>query len=236
MYDEILCAVNKKLEAAQDINGKQIKGLSRATRMRNFLTECYSMPLFSSVTDLITSSTSRVFVGPELCQNEEWLRTATGYTLDVHKASEELFTYPAIVRPLVVLFLRSYRQLRGRFGVARRLLLPAFKERTSKNGIGNQDMLQWLVDAAQGRDSEPDRLVKRMLFLNMAAIHTTATTATNMLLDPCARPEYIDILRQEMTTAIQEDGGIKPSTLPKLKKLDSFMRESRRLNTLGFCE
>jgi ent-kaurene oxidase len=172
-----------------------------------------------------------VFVGPELCQNEEWLRTATGYTLDVHKASEELFTYPAIVRPLVVLFLRSYRQLRGRFGVARRLLLPAFKERTSNKGTGNQDMLQWLVDAAQGRDSEPDRLVKRMLFLNMAAIHTTATTATNMLLDLCARPEYI-----EMTTAIQEDGSIKPSTLPKLKRLDSFMRESRRLNTLGFCE
>jgi hypothetical protein len=38
-----------------------------------------------------------------------------------------------------------------------------------------------------------------------------------------------------MVTVLQEDGGIKPSTLPKLKKLDSFMRESRRLDTLCFC-
>ena len=68
-----------------------------------------SIPLFSSIIDLITSSTSRVFVGPVLCRNEEWLKTATGYTLDVHKASEELFTYSAIVRPLMVQFLKSYR-------------------------------------------------------------------------------------------------------------------------------
>jgi hypothetical protein len=33
--------------------------------------------------------------------------------------------------------------------------------------------------------------------------------------------------------AIEDDAGIKPSALPKLKKLDSFMRESRRLNTMG---
>ena len=75
-----------------------------------------------------------------------------------------------------------------------------------------------------------------MLFLNMAAIYTTATTATNVLLDLCARPDCKEALREEMAAAIKADGGIKPSTLPKLKKLDSFMRESRRMNTLGFCK
>jgi len=185
--------------------------------MRNFPTETYSIPLFSSVIDLITSSTSRVFVEPVLCRDEQWLNTATGYTLDVHKASEELFTYPAIVRPIMVHFLSSYRQLRGRFSVARRLLLPTFEERISRKGTDNQVMLQWLADSAQGRDGGPDRLVKRMLFLNMAAIHTTATTATNVLLDLCARPEYIEILREEITVAIQEDGSARPSISPKLK-------------------
>jgi ent-kaurene oxidase len=171
---------------------------------KNFPIESFSIPLISSVIDLITSSTSRDSVGPSLCRNEEWLRTTTGYTLDVHKASEELLTYPAIVRPVVRHFLSSCRQLKGRFGVARRLLLPAFEERRSRNGKDYQDMLQWLVGLAQGRDGEPDRLVKRILFLNMAAIYTTATTAANVLLDLCARPEYIGILREEMSSQFEK--------------------------------
>jgi hypothetical protein len=60
-------------------------------------------------------------------------------------------------------------------------------------------------------------------------------TATNVLLDLFARPEWMEVLSEEIVEAIEGDGGIKTSTLPKLKKLDSFMRESRRLNTLGFC-
>jgi ent-kaurene oxidase len=135
----------------------------------------------------------------------------------------------------VVRFLKSHRQCRARFGVARRLLLPAFKERALSKGEEHQDMLKWLLDSAQGRDAEPDRLVKRMLSLNMAAIHTTAITATNVLLDLFARPEWMEVLSEEIVEAIEGDGGIKTSTLPKLKKLDSFMRELRRLNTLGFC-
>jgi hypothetical protein len=218
-YDEILFALNKKLKTAP---GGNLKG-------------SYSLPLFFSTIDLITSATARVFVGPGLCRNEEWLATATGYTMDVSKASEELFTYPAIVRPIVVRFLKSHSQCRARFGVARRLLLPAFEERALSKGEEYEDMLKWLLDSARGRDAEPDRLVKRMLFLNMAAIHTTAITATNILLDLCARPEWMEALREEMLEAIEADGGIKPLTLRKLKKLDSFMRESRRLNTMGFC-
>ena len=104
--------------------------------------ETCSIPLFSSIIDLIASSTSRVFVGPVLCRNEEWLATATCYMLDVNKASEELCTYPAIVRPLTVHFLKSYRQLRCRFSVAHRLLLPALEERLSNKGTTSQDMLQ----------------------------------------------------------------------------------------------
>ena len=97
-------------------------------------------------------------------------------------------------------------------------------------------MVQWLLDSAKGRDAEPDRLVKRMLFLNLAAIFSTATAATNVILDLCARPEYTQLLREEAMQAIQDDGGIKASTLTKLKIMDSFMKESRRVNPLGLCK
>lgn len=96
-------------------------------------------------------------------------------------------------------------------------------------------MLQWLIDSAKGKDGTLERLVRRMLFLNLAAIHTTALTATNVLLDPCARPDCMELLREEMEEVVGRDREITGLTLNSLKLTDSFMRESRRLNRLGLC-
>jgi cytochrome P450 len=93
-------------------------------------------------------------------------------------------------------------------------------------------MLQWLLDSAKGKDAEPDRIVRRMLFLNMAAIYTTATVATNILLDLCARPDDLAMLREEMELACS-GGAINLKALNNLRKTDSFMRESRRVNPIG---
>jgi hypothetical protein len=75
-----------------------------------------------------------------------------------------------------------------------------------------------------------------MLFLNMATIHTTATSATNALLDLYAKLEYMLLLREEILQAVQEDSSIKASTMTKLKIMDSFMNGSTRLNPLGLCK
>lgn len=204
----------------------------------------YPLPIFSTTLSLIASATSLAFVGPTLCRNPEWLSTATGYTLSASKAGEEINTYPRIFWPPVSRYLQSYRQVRAQFRTARRLLLPLIKERRLKKigklaeaeerkGEDVGDMLQWLIDSARGKDAETDRLVKRMLFLNMAAMHTTALTATNILLDLCARPDSLSAIREEMNEATARDGRITASTLNSLKLTDSFMRESRRLNPLG---
>lgn len=70
------------------------------------------------------------------------------------------------------------------------------------------DMLQWLIESTNGKDAETNRLVKRMLFLNMAVIHTTAFTGTNVLLDLCARPDDLAVLREEIIEAMGRDGGL----------------------------
>jgi hypothetical protein len=56
----------------------------------------------------------------------------------------------------------------------------------------------------------------------MAAVHT--------LYDLCERPEYISDLRAETKLALQEDGSWKFTTIKKLRRLDSFMKESMRYN------
>lgn len=64
-----------------------------------------------------------------------------------------------------------------------------------------------------------------------------------MLLDLLGHPEYVKPLREEIEEVIAEDGWQtdeigqrylpKPS-LSKLKKLDSFIKESQRMNPLNF--
>ncbi|KAL9078166.1 MAG: hypothetical protein Q9157_002924 [Trypethelium eluteriae] len=61
--------------------------------------------------------------------------------------------------------------------------------------------------------------------------------ATQAFFDLCHRPEYIAALREELLQVLHEDEGFKKTTLTKLRKLDSVMRESQRLSPpslLGF--
>lgn len=63
------------------------------------------------------------------------------------------------------------------------------------------------------------------------------------MLDLLSRPSYIPGLREEIETVLAEDGEqldadghvyIPKMSFAKMKKLDSFIRESQRYNGLGF--
>lgn len=59
----------------------------------------------------------------------------------------------------------------------------------------------------------------------------------NVLYDLCAMPEYIEPLRAEAQTAFFGDGGVwKVETIKKLRLLDSFLKESQRLNSTSCRE
>ena len=62
------------------------------------------------------------------------------------------------------------------------------------------------------------------------------------MLDLVSRPQYIQPLRDEIETILAEDGEdlddegspyIRKSSFAKMRKLDSFIHESQRYNTLG---
>ena len=192
--------------------------------------------MYFTILDLVTTSTAHMFVGPELCRDQKWLSTATNYTIDVGAVAKDLQKHYQFLHPIVAPFLKSYQLLQLHFDDARRILLPIFAQRRNTEKKANSDMIQWLVDGAKGRDMEGDRLIKRMLFLNMAAIHTTTHTVTNIILDLCDRPEYVEILRQEVIKAIEAHGGVKAPALTAMKRLDSFMKESQRLNPMDLSK
>lgn len=63
-------------------------------------------------------------------------------------------------------------------------------------------------------------------------------TLSNVLYDLAAHPEYAEVLREEIERiSAEEPGGkLRKKTMPKLRKLDSFIKESQRVNPLGSGE
>jgi hypothetical protein len=55
------------------------------------------------------------------------------------------------------------------------------------------------------------------------------------LYDLAAHPEWAEVLREEIKriTAEEPNGRLRKKTMPKLRKLDSFIKESQRINPLG---
>lgn len=192
--------------------------------------------MYSTVLELVTASTTRMFVRPDLRRDPEWLSTVSGCTVDVGAVASDLQKHYKFLHPIIAPRLESYKQRQRRFDKIYKILIPIFEQRRNMDSKAHADMIQWLIDMAKGPDTDSGRLVRRMPFLNMAAIHTTTHTTVNIILDLCHRPESIQPLREEIIEIMRAYGGVKASTLASLKKLDSFMKESQRLDPMDLSK
>ena len=107
------------------------------------------------------------------------------------------------------------------------------REQQSDNDEKPADLLQWLLENAQGDDRSPERLIHKLLFICLASIHTSTMSACHALYDLCQYPEYAEPLRQEIKGAIREHGSLTYAAINNLRRLDSFIKESQRINHPG---
>ncbi|TVY48026.1 Cytochrome P450 monooxygenase [Lachnellula occidentalis] len=198
---------------------------------------------FHLVLRLVSHIAARHFVGSPLCSSEDWISTALKYTENAFRTIIFVRVFPNWLKPLIGFFLPYSWKVSSALKHAQQLIIPIVLERRNAESAGDatyekpEDFLQWMMDGANEHDGEPHRLAHRLLILTLAAVHTTSMAATQTLFDLCARPEYIVPLQEEVLQAVTEDNGFQKPTLTKLRKLDSFMRESQRLNPpslLGF--
>ncbi|KAF7926147.1 uncharacterized protein EAE98_006442 [Botrytis deweyae] len=171
-----------------------------------------------------------VFVGRPLSRTQEWINISTQFTEDVVLARMSSEKYPAWLRSFVLHFLPEIRK-----GGRRR-------EQSDKSNDDQGTAVSWLMKWSSGKKKEdPFTLAQHQLGLSFAAIHTTGTALTHMLFDLAAHPQFIAPLREEIDQVLAEDGAeddgsgikyLKNQSLPKLKKLDSLLKESQRLNPI----
>ncbi|KAL1853611.1 hypothetical protein Daus18300_011734 [Diaporthe australafricana] len=198
------------------------------------------------IINIVARVSACIFVGPDLCRDAEWLYTSIHFTKNIGITRNLLRVLPTIVRPVVARLLPSYWRIYANLAAGKRLIGPIIDERrrkaaslSSKSDTAWQkpnDFLQWLIDGARPEEGSTADLVHRQLLVSLGSIHTTSMMCSHFFFDLCAHPEYLEPLRQEMVYVLREDGGFKKTTLNKLRKLDSFLRESQRMNPPFSCK
>ncbi|KAJ6568980.1 cytochrome P450 [Mycena capillaripes] len=214
--DEIVCAFNDVL---------QLQG-----------SEWTSLPVLPTMMAIVARASNRLFVGLPLCRDKGYLRNNINYTLNVIRSAGRITLFPPFLRPFVGHFISSKNENYHR---ALEYLVPLLEERLEKerelgpNWPGKpNDLISWLLEIAEGEERTAPSLTLRILSTNMAAIHTSSMTFTQALFDLTIHPEYLLPMREEAERVVSEEGWTK-AALNSMVKIDSFLRESQRLNNFG---
>ncbi|KAF4627737.1 hypothetical protein G7Y89_g10414 [Cudoniella acicularis] len=214
-------------------------------------TEWTSIVLYSKLARIVALLSGRVFVGLPLSRQEEWLDSTIDFTVDAVQAAEAIRKWNPILRPFIAKFLPEIRRVNAHKKRGSKLLAPLLenllKELKEEKPVVSEDKEQhmafvsWIIGHTKEseRSSAAVLASNQMAEVSFAAIHTTTMTATHVIFDLVSRREYIQPLREEIEIVLAEDGydvngdgsmKLKKASFPKLRKLDSFLKESQRLS------
>jgi cytochrome P450 len=200
-----------------------------------------SVEIYEMLLHIVARISARVFVGESLARNDDWVQTSIKYAEQATVTTMILRAFPKGMHPFVVWFIPAFWSTKRWVKRGRQLLVPLINARLAaqQNDPSYQkhsDFLQWMMDGADANDGVPEKLAVRELIMGLASVHTTTMAAAHALYDLCERPEYFEPLREELRTVLQEDGGWQKLTVHKLRKMDSFLKESQRLNPASLCK
>ncbi|KAI6036043.1 cytochrome P450 [Pisolithus microcarpus] len=182
---------------------------------------------------IASRASNRIFVGLPLCRNQDWLDFNIKVPHAVVKEARILRLFPDFMGPLVAKFVTN---LSERISRGATFLGPVIKERLKHMEAEGtdwcdkpNDFLQWWLDASH--ETCLTMLTRRIVSLNFAAIHTTSGTLSEALLNLAGHPQHAQTLRDEVEAVIGKYGWTKEA-LSKMRKVDSFLRETQRFEGL----
>ncbi|KAF9225192.1 cytochrome P450 [Gyrodon lividus] len=198
--------------------------------------EWKSVPALQIVQNIVCRTSNRIFVGLPLCRDPDWVDLNIKFTLDVVKGGIIIGLFPNFLAPLVARFMTS---VPGSTRRGMKHLGPIIEERWKHmDEYGKtwadkpNDFLSWLMDEAKGSERSVKELTLRILAVNFAAIHTSSNSFTQALYHLAANPQYMQPLREEVESIVAREGWSK-AALVKMRKIDSFLKESQRMEGIG---
>ncbi|KAI1498295.1 ent-kaurene oxidase [Biscogniauxia marginata] len=193
-----------------------------------------SVTVYPTILRIVATISGAIFIGPDLCRSEDYLKASMNYTLDFINAVSKLKQWSPWWRWLGRYFTPEVNNLFAERKKAHQFLEPIIKERRASMKTGKEqpdDTLQWMINKADEFGLNDEKLAETQLNLSMAAIHTTTLTVTMILYDLVVRPDVLAELREEIKNVLATtDGVMTTHALFEMKLLDSVMKESQRVN------
>ena len=164
--------------------------------------------------------------------NEAWQNISTGYNTDVFIAAQILSQFPPWLRPLVHWFVPHCIKVRRLTSQARSIVEHEVERMKSqiKSDERVRNSLDWFTDASKGRKFD---YTGTLLNLSLVSMLTTSNTISFTMFDLLEHPQYIDELREEITTVMKEEGSWSKKALQKLLLMDACLKESLRLHPMS---
>ncbi|KAJ7081018.1 cytochrome P450 [Mycena epipterygia] len=214
-----------------DVRDEIISAFEDALSLKG--TNWKSIVAYPSMMEVVCRTSNRLFVGLPFCRSPEWLELNIRYTIDVAIRGQLIRMFPPILRPIIGPLLSARKKnLRQAIKIIGPLVKQRLLENESSSEQPHNDLISWLLAAAPADRRTVPAIVERILMVNFAAIHTSSMSFTHALFDLAAHPQYAAPLRQEVERVIAEEGWTK-TALGKMHQIDSFLRESQRMNGLG---
>ncbi|TCD69273.1 hypothetical protein EIP91_008208 [Steccherinum ochraceum] len=201
--------------------------------------EWTSVPALKTVMSIISRTSNRVFVGLPLCRDPEFLSISTNITLDIGQSRFLINLFPAFMKPFIARLVNkvparlheAYSKI-GSMVEARRQHAEECKQNKEEWEDKPNDFLMWLIDEGVKHGYTNESTVLYLLMMEFVALHTAAMSFTHALYYLAADPSLAAPMRQEVDAVLEEEGGDLGSrtAVSKLRHIDSFLRESQRLN------
>ena len=240
-----LCSLRTRSSAnAYIVRINSVVGTAVDAALREYIPDCdewTELCINEKLVQIIAKVSGRIFVGPEVSEDPEYLECATNYTLELFNAIRAIKEVRPWLKPILAPRLPEVRLLEERERKAIAYLRPIVEERmeaqkNDPNWQAPDDMLAWMMKRGEGKVSVAE-LAKYQLGLIMAAIHTTTMMITNTLYTLAVTPEYIQPLREEVRHVMAENDGMLTSrALQQMEKLDSYMKEVMRFYPPGISK
>ena len=173
-----------------------------------------------------------------LNRDPEWISASINFTTDLFKGGDRVRKMPFIWKVVAIKLglIPEVNHVYATQKLAHKRIVPILKERMKAQQAdpdwkAPSDMIQWIMEACRGQGKSFQEQAEIQLIVTMAAIHASTVAATNFVYDLVARPEYMAALRKEVDEAWDEcDGQLDKKAMAKMMKMDSFLKESQRLN------
>lgn len=195
--------------------------------------EWHEVTSLHEIARVVSRISTRIFMGEEMCRNEEWVDSVAAYSRAAFASGHELRGFPGFSRRIVHWFLPSAKAVRERLPPCRRLLQPVIEKRKAlaAEALARgepapvfDDALTWF-EKEYGTNYDP---AIAQITLSIVAIDTTADLLQSTMLQLARHPEILQALRDEVVEVLSKQG-LKKVALYNLKLMDSVLKETQRM-------